>query len=219
VVRAARKRRASGRGRPRTAIPLKVALRRPPTLGRALNRLLRPVPLVAIGGVLALLALLAFGLASQGSGSSIDSQIAAGKRPTFEATTLPTLDGDRKVPLSSYRGKVVVLNFWASWCTPCRTETPLLQRWHKRLIDRGGTIVGVDVLDVASDARAFVREFKLTYPQLRDGDGSHLKRFGVLGYPETVVLDRRGRIAATQRGTVDDAFFEKRVVPLLEERT
>jgi cytochrome c biogenesis protein CcmG, thiol:disulfide interchange protein DsbE len=175
--------------------------------------------MVALAGVLALLALLGYGVASNSADTSIDTRLAAGERPVPPATTLPTLDGSRKVPLSSYRGKVVVLNFWASWCGPCRTETPLLQRWHKRMVDRGGTVVGVDVLDVASDAKSFVREFKLTYPQLRDGDGSHLKRFDVLGYPETVVLDRRGRIAATSRGTVDDAFFEKKVVPLLEEKT
>jgi cytochrome c biogenesis protein CcmG/thiol:disulfide interchange protein DsbE len=183
------------------------------------HRLLRPVPLVALAGVAALIALLAFGLASTNPSSSIDSKLAKGQRPAVANVELDKLDGGGKTPLSSYEGKVVVLNFWASWCTPCRTETPLLQRWHKRLTDRGGTVVGVDVLDVAGDARRFVREFKLTYPQLRDGDGSQLGRFDVLGYPETVVLDRRGRIAATSRGPVDDRFFSTRVVPLLGERT
>jgi cytochrome c biogenesis protein CcmG/thiol:disulfide interchange protein DsbE len=123
------------------------------------------------------------------------------------------------VSLSSYRGRVVVLNFWASWCGPCRSESPLLERWHKRISSQDGTVVGVDVLDVKSDAEGFVREYKLTYPQLRDGDGSDLRRFDVVGYPETVVLDRRGRIAATSRGPVDDRFFTERVLPLLKERT
>jgi cytochrome c biogenesis protein CcmG/thiol:disulfide interchange protein DsbE len=184
-----------------------------------MRRLARPVPLVALAGVVALLALLAYGLASRGSDSSIDTALAAGKRPVAPATTLPTLDGSKRVPLSSYRGKVVVLNFWASWCGPCRSETPLLERWHKRMERQDGIVVGVDVLDVADDARSFVREFKLTYPQLRDGDGSHLKSFDVLGYPETIVLDRRGRIAATSRGPVDERFFTQRVEPLLRERT
>jgi cytochrome c biogenesis protein CcmG, thiol:disulfide interchange protein DsbE len=177
------------------------------------------VPLVALGGVLALVALLAYGLTTKEVSTSIDTQLAAGKRPLAPRTTLPQLSGDGRVALSSYRGRVVVLNFWASWCGPCRSESPLLERWQKRISGRQGTVVGVDVLDVKSDAQGFVREYGLTYPQLRDGDGSNLKRFDVVGYPETVVLDRHGRIAATSRGPVDDRFFTQRVVPLLKEPT
>ncbi len=187
------------------------------TLVEAVSRLLRPVPLVALAGVLALLALLAYGVASRGTDTSIDSQLAAGKRPAAPATTLAKLDGGGGVPLSSYRGKVVVLNFWASWCGPCRGEAPVLERWQHKLSARNATIVGVDVLDVTEDARRFIDRYGLTYPQLRDGDGSHLKRFDVVGYPETVVLDRRGRIAATARGPVDERFFAEQVAPLLKE--
>jgi thiol-disulfide isomerase/thioredoxin len=184
------------------------------------RRLLRPVPLVALAAVLALLALLGYGIVENQNSQSIDSQLAAGKRPKAPDVSFPRLGGNgAPVSLSSYRNKVVVLNFWASWCGPCRTETPLLERWQKRLERGNATVVGIDVLDVADDARRFVRGFKLTYPQLRDGDGSHLKSFGVLGYPETVVLDRQGRIAATSRGPVDDVFFTQKVVPLLKERT
>jgi cytochrome c biogenesis protein CcmG/thiol:disulfide interchange protein DsbE len=82
---------------------------------------------------------------------------------------------------------------------------------------RGGTVLGVDVLDVDSDARDFVREFRLTYPQLRDGDGKLLEDYGVIQYPETFVIDRQGRIVAVQRGPVDDRFMRERVAPLLQE--
>jgi cytochrome c biogenesis protein CcmG/thiol:disulfide interchange protein DsbE len=111
----------------------------------------------------------------------------------------------------------VVLNFWASWCGPCRDEAPLLERWHKKMSRQNATVVGVDVLDVTSDAESFIREFELTYPQLRDADGSNLKRFDIVGYPETIVLDRRGRIAASVRGPVTERFFSEEVEPLLEE--
>ena len=183
-----------------------------------MNRLLRPVPLVALVGVLALLALLAFGLASQGSSSTIDSQLKAGKRPAAPASTFDELDGSGKVALSSYHGKVVVLNFWASWCEPCRAESPLLERWHKRISARGGTVLGVDVLDVTSDAREFIRQYKLSYPMLRDADGETQRNFGVAAYPETLVLDRDGRVAAVRRGPVDEEFMRREVAPLLEER-
>ena len=181
------------------------------------KRLVRPVPMVAFAGVLALLALLAYGLTAKGDGSSIDEQLSAGKRPATPDVALERLGAPGSVRLSSYKGKVVVLNFWASWCPPCRTETPLLERWHRKISERGGTVVGVDVLDVESDAQAFVRRFKVSYPQLRDAGVDELGTFDVVQYPETVVIDRRGRIAATARGAVDDAFFAAKVVPLLEE--
>jgi cytochrome c biogenesis protein CcmG/thiol:disulfide interchange protein DsbE len=182
------------------------------------SRLLRPVPLVALAAVLALLALLAYGIAQNQNGQSIDSQLAAGKRPAPPNLELPPLaGGGAPVNISSYRGKVVVLNFWASWCPPCKGEAPVLARWQPRLKARGGTIVGVDVLDVTSDAQDFADQHKLDFPQLRDQDGSRLKSFEVVGYPETIVLDRKGRIAATSRGTVDDRFFTQRVEPLLKE--
>jgi cytochrome c biogenesis protein CcmG/thiol:disulfide interchange protein DsbE len=181
------------------------------------SRLLRPVPLVVITAVLALLALLAYGIAQNGTSQSIDSQLADGKRPAAPAVSLPRLDGGADVPISSYRGKVVVLNFWASWCPPCKGEAPVLARWQPRLAAKNATIVGVDVLDVSSDAEKFIREHKLDFPHLRDQDGSKLKSFQVVGYPETVVLDRKGRIAATSRGTIDEQFFVRKVEPLLKE--
>jgi cytochrome c biogenesis protein CcmG/thiol:disulfide interchange protein DsbE len=183
------------------------------------SRLLRPVPLVALAAVLALLALLAYGIAQNRTGQSIDSQLAAGKRPAPPSLELPPLGGGAPVSLASYRGKVVVLNFWASWCPPCKGEAPVLARWQPRLKARGGTIVGVDVLDVTSDAQHFADQHKLDFPQLRDEDGSRLKSFEVVGYPETIVLDRKGRIAATSRGAIDDRFFAQKVAPLLREQT
>lgn len=94
----------------------------------------------------------------------------------------------------------------------------MLERWHQRIKRSGGTVLGVDIEDVTSDAQAFIREHRLTYPMLRDGEGSSAKPFEVLGYPETLVIDRRGRIAATLRGPVDDAFMRQEVEPLLKER-
>ena len=124
----------------------------------------------------------------------------------------------RSSSLDDYRGKVVVLNFWASWCEPCREESPLLDRWHRRIEPRGGTVLGVDALDVTSDARDFIHRYGLSYPMLRDGNGDTREPFGIVGFPETFVIDRRGRIAAVRRGPVDEAFMRRHVGRLLRER-
>jgi cytochrome c biogenesis protein CcmG/thiol:disulfide interchange protein DsbE len=182
-----------------------------------MRRLLAPVPIAAIVAVAALVGLLAYGLSSNEPDRGIDRALAKGKREVAPAPGLPRLSGSGKGSLADYRGKVVVLNFWASWCDPCREESPLLERWHRRLAGRGGTVLGVDVLDVSSDARDFVHEFGLTYPMLRDKGGDTIEKYGVVAYPETFVIDRRGRIAADRRGPVDDAFMRRQVLPLLEE--
>jgi cytochrome c biogenesis protein CcmG, thiol:disulfide interchange protein DsbE len=177
----------------------------------------RPVAGISVValGVVALIGLLIYGVKATGPGHTLDDAIARGERPAAPAVVLPELEGGSTAALADYRGRVVVLNYWASWCTPCRQESPLLERWHERISARGGTVLGVDSLDVTADARAFIRRFRLTYPMLRDRDGDTQKRFGVTGYPETLVVDRRGRIAALQRGPVDDAFLRRTVLPLL----
>jgi cytochrome c biogenesis protein CcmG/thiol:disulfide interchange protein DsbE len=182
------------------------------------RRVLSPVSIAAIVSVVALLALLAYGLGANEPDREIEQALARGERPAAPKLELPRLSGPGRSSLSDYRGRVVLLNFWASWCEPCRTESPLLQRWHKRIADSGGTVLGVDVLDVTSDAREFARKYKLTYPMLRDHDGNALGDFGVVAYPETFVIDRRGRIAATRRGPVDERFLRRKVEPLLREK-
>ena len=174
--------------------------------------------IAALAVAAALLALLAYGVFVNQPKRGIDAALAAGKRPAAPDLTLPRLGDTAPVSLRAWRGKVVVLNYWASWCPPCRDESPLLERWQKRIAPRGGTVLGVDALDVTSDARSFMRHYGLTYPMLHDGDGHSQQRFGITGYPETFVIDRHGRIAAVQRGAVDDAFMKQSVLPLLKEK-
>jgi cytochrome c biogenesis protein CcmG, thiol:disulfide interchange protein DsbE len=80
-------------------------------------------------------------------------------------------------------------------------------------------VLGVDSLDIVGDARDFISEFELGYPMLRDKDGETRESFGIVGFPETFVIDRRGRIAAVRRGPVDDAFMRSQVAPLLRKRS
>ena len=168
------------------------------------------VVVLVVAGVAGLLGLLAYGVASESPEENVDGEAA----PDF---TLPTLDGGSERSLDDWRGQVVVLNYWASWCEPCRDESPLLERWHQKISKRNATVLGVDVLDVTSDAQDFIDKYKLTYPQLRDKDGSTQDDLGIVAYPETFVIDRDGRIAATRRGPVDEEFMRETVTPLLRQ--
>ena len=182
-----------------------------------MRRLLAPIPIAVLCAVVALVALLAYGLASNEPDRKVENALAVGGREPAPELTLPNLDGEGSGSLADYRGQVVVLNFWASWCDPCRAESPLLQRWHERLERDDALVLGIDVQDVDQDALDFVDEYGLTYPMLRDGPGDTREEFGILGLPETFVIDRRGRIAAVARGPVDDAFMRQNVAPLLRE--
>ena len=179
-----------------------------------MRRALSPVPIAVICVLVALVALLAYGLVQNEPDQSVEQSLAAGEREEAPGIELPRLDGDGTGSLADYRGQVVVLNFWASWCRPCRTESPLLERWHGRMKGRG-TVLGIDGNDVTSDAQQFIEEYALSYPMLRDRDGDASHGYGVVGYPETFVIDRRGRIAAVQRGPVDERFMRAKVEPLL----
>ena len=182
-----------------------------------MSRLFRPIPIAVLCAVVALVALLAYGLASNEPNRGVEQALVAGGREPAPEVDLPNLSGGGNGSRADYRGKVVVLNFWAAWCVHCRAESPLLQRWHKRLEKRNATVLGVDVQDISDDARSFAAEYGLTYPMLRDGPGDIRDEFGILGLPETFVVDRRGRIAAVARGPVDERFMREQVAPLLRE--
>jgi cytochrome c biogenesis protein CcmG/thiol:disulfide interchange protein DsbE len=182
-----------------------------------MRRLVAPIPIAVMCVVLALVALLAYGLASNEPDRSIEEALAEGEREPAPALELPRLSGGSVESLGDYRGQVVVLNFWASWCKPCRDESPLLQRWHERMEKHHATVLGVDAFDEIGRARAFVSEYGLTYPMLRDGAGKTRESFGIIGFPETFVIDREGRIAAVARGPVGEEFMREQVAPLLRQ--
>src|SRR5687767_5202848 len=179
----------------------------------------RPSAMVVlvVAGVAGLIGLLAYGVASQEPDTSIDDAVERGEREPAPELELPPLEGGPEKSLADWRGQVVVLNYWASWCEPCRDESPLLERWHQKISKQNATVLGVDVLDVTSDAQDFIEKYELTYPQLRDKDGSTQDDLGIVAYPETFVIDRDGRIAATRRGPVDDEFMRETVTPLLRQ--
>jgi cytochrome c biogenesis protein CcmG, thiol:disulfide interchange protein DsbE len=166
----------------------------------------------------ALVALLTYGVASTGPDTSIDERLAEGDRVEAPVRDLPRLGSDGTGSLADHDGKVVVLNVWASWCPPCTSEMPLLQRTHERIADRGGIVLGIDTQDAQEEALAFLREKDIDFPSLRDRDREYGRDLGVSGYPETFLIDREGRIAALRRGPVTQAWLDEHLDPLLEEQ-
>jgi cytochrome c biogenesis protein CcmG, thiol:disulfide interchange protein DsbE len=174
---------------------------------------------VVVAACAALVGLLAYGVASRAGDTSIDDALLQGERPQAPDERLPVLGADgRSASLADYRGKVVVLNVWASWCPPCTSEMPLLQRTHERIADRGGMVLGIDTQDAQEEALAFLREKDIDFPSLRDRDREYGRDLGVSGYPETFLIDREGRIAALRRGPVTQAWLDEHLDALLKEQ-
>jgi cytochrome c biogenesis protein CcmG/thiol:disulfide interchange protein DsbE len=174
-------------------------------------RLYWPITLAAA----ALIGLLAYGIASKGTDTSIDQSLADGKPIAAPVSTLPRLGAAGTGSLADFRGKPVLLNVWASWCPPCKEEIPLLQKAHKRMAAAGGTVLGVDVQDDQTDALRFLRSKGITFPSLRDRDRSYVHSLGVSGYPESFLIDRGGNIVALSRGPVDEAWLDAHLPQVL----
>jgi cytochrome c biogenesis protein CcmG, thiol:disulfide interchange protein DsbE len=175
------------------------------------------VPGVIAVAAAAALALLAFGAANRSGGSSINDELASGHYPVAPdyRTRLPLLDGSGERSLASFRGKVVVLNMFASWCEPCQAEAPLLAREQRVLSAHNGTLVGVTYQDSSGDAKEFVRHYHVTYPVVRDVDGDFASSLGVNGVPETFVIGRDGRIMAFNGGPLTAQWLKQTLPPIL----
>ena len=133
--------------------------------------------------------------------------------------TLDSLDGN-KVTLSELHGKIVLVNIWATWCLPCRAETPALEKSYEQYKDSGVVILGVDLTnqDSVSDVTAFVREFELTYPILLDRDGSVGNLYQIKGLPSTFFINREGIIRTVAvGGPMSETFIRSKIEALLKE--
>lgn len=167
------------------------------------------------------------------------------ERPTFDASTFPTdfaaTDAnaigwsvgsqapeielkdlrDETVRLSDFRGKPVLVNFWATWCVPCRTEMPIIEKQYRAYKDRQGLVIlAVDVKDDSGiDAvRTFLGELSLTFPVLLDADSSAETAYNVRGLPTSFFVDREGVIRAARVGSMNDEYIEQELQKLFAEK-
>jgi cytochrome c biogenesis protein CcmG, thiol:disulfide interchange protein DsbE len=152
--------------------------------------------IAAVAVVAALLGLLGWKLTQDGS--EVTAQLDKGGSPAAPTFTLERLDGKGDLDLASLRGKAVVLNFWASWCVPCKEEAPEIEKLWRQFRSRGVVVVGVDSKDATEDARSFMRRYGITYPVVHDGGGNLWGPYGVTGVPETRLISRTGKFAPTQ---------------------
>jgi len=187
-----------------------------------------PLKVIAIAAVVGLLGLLAWATLAAGRGSSLVARIAAGKKPAAPAFKLgvlwPHTDtwppelkatiADGELDLRELRGHPVALNFWASWCIPCRQEAPIL---HASALRHRGRVVflGVDVKDLTGDALGFARKYKMNYVSARDGSGDKTwNSYGLTGVPETYFIDPTGRIVAHIPGAVSAQTLEEGIATI-----
>lgn len=177
-----------------------------------------PLAIAAVVVVGLLLALLAYGVFVEKGGNKYDNALANGERLPATIREVPLLNDDGTESLTDYRGKVVLLNFWASWCEPCKQESPAIERAYDKYKDDGLVVIGADVDDLSSDANKFIIENRLTYPIWRYTSEQATKDFGTKRMPESFIIDRDGNVAGLQRYQVDDEWLNTYLPKVLSEQ-
>jgi cytochrome c biogenesis protein CcmG/thiol:disulfide interchange protein DsbE len=150
-----------------------------------------------------LLGLVGWGLVRAQSG-----QVQSGQAPDFVLTTFD----NRQVALKDLRGKVVVLNFWASWCLPCRVEAPYLERTWQKYKDRGVVFIGADYVDTEPKALEYIKEFDITYLNGPDLGTRMSQAYRIKGVPETFYIAKNGELRGVKIGPLESPELEQKIV-------
>lgn len=156
-----------------------------------------------------LIGVLGYALAGRNPGATLDTAVQRGERPVApgQDISLAVLGGSQRQTLAALRGQVVFVNIWGSWCDPCKDEAPLITAVHDALQQTGeGQVLGVTHIDPSAKSLAFVKEFGLTFPSVRDVDNKLYDALGAGGTPETIVIDQHGKVAAIARSGITPKF-------------
>ena len=154
--------------------------------------------------------------AASADGAQASASCMADPKPANFNFTMKDVDGNQ-VSLESYKGKVVLLNFWATWCGPCKAEIPGFVRIQEKYRDKGLVIVGYSVDDTAEKAKAYAAEYKMNYPiLLGEGREDVQDAYGpIWGIPASFLISKDGKVCRKHMGIAPEAVFEKEVVALL----
>jgi cytochrome c biogenesis protein CcmG/thiol:disulfide interchange protein DsbE len=200
---------------------------------RGASGFVRVARAVAVGLVVALLVLLVWSFIRSGNGARFTGQISKGMKPPAPGFSLPVLWShdetwpevlrprlhDGHLNLRELRGHPVVVNFWASWCVPCKEEAPAFRESAERFRGRVA-FVGIDVQDLQGAARGFLRRFKVNYVSVRDGGSDKTyTSYGLTGVPETYFIDKRGRVVVHSVGRLSAADLTLDIQRLLKDST
>lgn len=174
---------------------------------QAARRVLTPGTIVLMIGILAVIVVVGIQLTRQNTGP-----VRGGPAPDFTLN----LYGGETFQLSEQRGRIVVVNFWGSWCAPCRDEAPYLQAAHEKYAERGVIVLGVGFRDIDSAALQFIAENNITYPNGPDTRLRITERWGITGAPETYVVDQNGEVVAYYIGPLPRTWLDQQIEPLLQ---
>ncbi len=174
---------------------------------------IRWTTLLVWAAVIGLLAILGWGLIKQGAGRP------SGKAPDFTLTLFEGYEyqGQNELTLSELEGKVVVINFWAEWCIECKVEAEVLESTWRAYKDDGVVFVGVDWVDVETEAHKYLTRYHITYPNGPDLGSRIGQQYGLTGVPETFFIDKSGQVAHFKLGPLDQAELNQKINELLAE--
>jgi thiol-disulfide isomerase/thioredoxin len=125
------------------------------------------------------------------------------------------LAGGGEVDLAEYRGKVVLLNFWATWCAPCRTEMPAIEQAYQQHRERGFEVLAVDIQERDEDVLEFLREVGVSFPSAIDSVGESVRRYRAIALPTTILIDREGVIRDIRLGPLTESMLQERLARVL----